>query len=130
MAWHLKRGATGWEPSTKPLEFAELSDRLLSAAELNQTAPSVLRYLLQHGEKGYKDGIDEIRSWRWNEAEQAFEGVFVDRRPGADRAFSFTIANRGGEWLRSFQMQADSRRSNFAEDDLLTNSSGTRSLMR
>jgi hypothetical protein len=103
MAWHLKRGATGWEPSTKSLEFAELSDRLLSAAELNQTAPSVLRYLLQHGEKGYKDGIDEIRSWRWNEAEQAFEGVFVDRRPGADRAFSFTIANRGGEWLRSFQ---------------------------
>jgi hypothetical protein len=122
MAWHLKRGATGWEPSTKPLEFAELSDRLLSAAELNQTAPSVLRYLLQHGEKGYKDGIDEIRSWRWNEAGQAFEGVFVDQRPGADRVFSFTITNRDGEWLRSFRMQSDSNRSNFAEDDLLTNS--------
>jgi hypothetical protein len=73
----------------------------------------MVRYILQAGEKGYKDGIDEVTDKdgnppsaenNWLTTDRGIEGLFIDRRPGGDRTFEFVLENSGDNWSKSFQM--------------------------
>lgn len=95
------------------VEFAESLPENASPEQMNKIAPALIRFLLQSGDKGYKDGVDEItdaagnppneaNQWLYNTEEDSFSGQFIDRRPGADRKFQFSIEKEGEGWVRSF----------------------------
>lgn len=100
--------------SLPELDFAEALPDLGSPEEFDKSAPSVLRYLLQTGDKGYKDGIDAVidaegnppsqeNNWLYSPEAKAFQGRFVDQRPGSDRIFEFTIQMGTGDPIRTFR---------------------------
>lgn len=109
---------TEFSESLGELDFAEALPESLTPEQLDKVSVSVLRYLLQAGEGGYKDGVDEILSedreppsasngWLWNPEEGEYRGVFVDRRPSGDRLFSFVVGRSGDKWARSFSPLED-----------------------
>lgn len=95
------------------MDFAEGLPDSVSPEQMDRIAPALIRYILQSGDGGYKDGVDEVVDAQGNPPNQAnnwlrtgggqFEGRFIDRRPGTDRVFRFEISNDGGGWTRSFQ---------------------------
>jgi hypothetical protein len=93
------------------IDFAEELPDQASPEQMDKIAPALIRFLLQSGEKGYKDGVDEItdddgnppsKENDWLRMEDGWSGRFVDRRPGRDRVFQFVIERDGDGWVRSF----------------------------
>jgi len=95
------------------LEFAESLPEKASPEQMDKIASALIRFLIQSGDKGYKDGVDEImgedgkppsqaNNWLYDDEEESFSGQFIDRRPGADRTFKFTVEKDGEDWVRSF----------------------------
>ena len=92
------------------LDFAEALPETTTPEQRDKLFPAMLRFLLQSGDRGYKDGVDkfnpepsEANNWLYDADEEAFVGQFIDMRPGADRVFEFRIERNGDEWVRSFQ---------------------------
>ena len=95
------------------IDFAEALPDSTTPEQLDKAAPAMLRYLLQSGDNGYKDGVDEIsddagnppsqaNNWLWDSDLNGWKGKFTDRRAGGDRVFSFEITKNGDGWDRSF----------------------------
>jgi hypothetical protein len=95
------------------VDFAESLPENASPEQMDKIAPALIRFLLQSGEKGYKDGVDEIsdaegnppsqaNNWLYDQEQDLFSGQFTDRRPGRDRVFQFVIERDGDGWVRSF----------------------------
>jgi hypothetical protein len=95
------------------IDFAESLPENASPEQMDKIAPALIRFLLQSGEKGYKDGVDEIsdaegnppnqaNNWLYDQEQDSFSGQFIDRRPGRDRVFQFVIEREGDGWVRSF----------------------------
>jgi hypothetical protein len=92
------------------IDFAESLPESATPEQMNRIAPALIRFLLQSGDKGYKDSISHFEpqpsqknNWLYDIETNAFEGKFVDVRPGTDRVFAFEIRKEGDEWIRSFQ---------------------------
>ncbi len=92
------------------LEFAESLPEDATPEQMDKIAPALIRFLLQSGDKGYKDSVSHLEpqpkqenNWLYDDETEAFKGNFVDVRPGNDRVFSFEISREGDEWVRSFQ---------------------------
>lgn len=96
------------------LDFAAALPAKATPQQLNATSTAILKYLLQSGDNGYKDGVDtitdaagnppgEANAWLYDAEDQAFSGRFVDRRDNGDRVFEFKITKDGDGWSRSFR---------------------------
>lgn len=95
------------------LDFAEALPESLTPEQLDKVSVSILRYLLQAGESGFKDGLDDIEDedgnppsaengWLWDAENEQFKGVFIDRRPSGDNRFQFVVQKDGDSWVRNF----------------------------
>lgn len=109
---------TEFSESLGAIDFADALPENLTPEQLDKVSISVIRYLLQSGEGGYKDGVDEIQSesgdppsadnaWLWDAEAGEFRGRFVDRRPSGDRLFSFVVGKSGDSWARNFSPIGD-----------------------
>lgn len=94
------------------VDFADELPENPTPEQLDKMIVPMLRYILQTGEKGYKDGIDLITDENgkppsidndWLRNGDGFEGRFIDRRPDGDRVFSFVLESSGDNWTKSFQ---------------------------
>ena len=102
--------ALQFQEELEELDFAEALPESADPEELDRMAPALIRYLIQSGDKGYKDGCDFItpipsqeNNWLFDPEEEAFKGRFTDRRPVRDRVFEFTIKRSGDDWTRTFR---------------------------
>lgn len=91
------------------LDFADLPEDLTPERRA-QVMPKILKYLLESGDRGYKDGIDEFQPqpteenlYLWDAETASFKGNFIDRRPDGDRVFAFTISKTASGWSRTFR---------------------------
>jgi hypothetical protein len=62
-------------------------------------APSIIRYLLAT-QQGFTDSIDEILEWSIDG--DTISGQFLDRRPGKDRIFGFSLTIDGDQIDREY----------------------------
>lgn len=102
--------ALQFQEELESLNFAEALPESTSPEELDRMAPALIRFLIQSGDKGYKDGCDFItpnpsqeNNWLYDPEEEAFKGRFTDRRPVRDRVFEFVIKRSGDDWTRTFR---------------------------
>ena len=91
-----------FQEELEEVDFAEALPESADPEELDRMAPALIRYLIQSGDKGYKDGCDFItpipsqeNNWLFDPEEEAFKGRFTDRRPVRDQ--SVGEAAHGGE---------------------------------
>lgn len=105
--------AVEFSESLGELDFADALPESLTPEQLDKVSISVIRYMLQAGEGGYKDSLQDIydedknppsadNGWLWDEEAQEFRGLFGDLRPSGERLFSFVIAKGSNGWSRSF----------------------------
>ena len=96
------------------LDFAAALPAKATPQQLNATSKAILRYLLQSGDNGYKDGVDDVfdadgndpseaNSWLYDAEAKEFSGLFVDWGDKSDRTFEFKITKDGAGWNRSFR---------------------------
>ena len=93
------------------LNFAAELPENATPAQMARTAPALIKYIIQEGDKGYKGEItafDPVPSadngYLWDEDEEAFVGEFVDRSRGGDRRFGFTISREGNGWSKNISV--------------------------
>lgn len=110
--------AVEFSESLGELDFADALPESLTPEQLDKVSVSIIRYMLQAGEGGYKDGIDEIQDetgnppsaengWLWDAEGNEYRGRFVDTRPSGDRLFSFVIEKTANGWARSFSPMSE-----------------------
>lgn len=104
---------TEFSESLGELDFADALPESLTPEQLDKVSVSIIRYLLQSGEGGYKDSVDNIyddnknppsqdNGWLWDPEAEEYRGLFSDIRPSGERFFSFAITRNGKNWSRSF----------------------------
>jgi hypothetical protein len=98
------------------VDFADELPENPTPEQLDKLTVPLIRFILQTGEKGYKDGVDEITDKdgnppsaenNWLTTDRGIEGLFIDRRPDGDRTFTFILENDGDNWGKSFQRLAE-----------------------
>lgn len=93
------------------LNFAAELPENATPEQMARTAPALIKYILQEGDKGYKGEVSALdpvpssdNAYLWDEDEEAFVGQFVDRRFPTERRFSFTISRDGENWSKNIQV--------------------------
>ena len=102
-----------FQEELEEVDFAEALPESADPEELDRMAPALIRYLIQSGDKGYKDVVDRLEpvpnqsnNWLYDTEDEAFKGRFIDERPTRDRVFSFVIKKRGNDWERTFRVES------------------------
>ena len=93
------------------LNFAAELPENATPEQMARTAPALIKYILQEGDKGYKGEVTALdpqpsadNGYLWDEDQEAFVGQFVDRRAATERRFAFTISRDGNGWSKNIQV--------------------------
>ncbi|HEY9644315.1 MAG TPA: hypothetical protein V6C57_27725 [Coleofasciculaceae cyanobacterium] len=92
------------------LDYAAELPESATPEQMDKLAPAFLKFILQSGDRGFKDGVDGFivppsskNNWLYNADEDAFVGQFYDQRPNVRRVFSFKIERTGDGWESNVQ---------------------------
>jgi hypothetical protein len=89
------------------LDFAEVLPETTTPEQKDKLAPALLRYMLQSGDKGYKDGVGNITDAEGNPPNadnnwlfdgNGWAGRFA-QADAPDRVFEFQIVQEDGGWV-------------------------------